>query len=113
MKMSESMRDFRIFMVGMLVLVVAFVAYINMDYNNQVREADRFGAELERAGITVLVGIVNSPSVIIVVDSPMEFMSMVWEHNQSIVYRGYKILPYYVFNDDMSKAWKYIPKVSN
>lgn len=111
--MSELIDDGRKLIIGMIVLIVGMMVYSTVDYNNKARAADRFGAELERAGLTVLVGIVNSPSVIIVVDSPMEFMSIVAEHNQNTVYRGYKTWPYYVFNDDMSMAWKYTPRVSD
>ncbi len=114
MRMSGSIDDTSKIMIIVIILVVGWIAYANVDYNNQVRAADRFGAELERTGITVLVGIVNSPSVIVVIDSSMEFMSMVLEHNQDTVYRAYKTQPYYyVFNDDMSIAWKYMVKVGN
>ncbi len=106
-----------VFTFGFIFLGLYVLAYGDPRDWRQRKVAEQYGVELERAGLTVLEGIIQSPSVIVVVDNSLEFMITIEELQQDTVYY-YPIYPstdnaFYVFNDDMTIAWKYTPKGSN
>lgn len=101
-----------------VVAVAGVLTYVLIEDTNQWRAAEQFGVVLEKVDLIVVEGIIQSPSVIIVVGTPEEFMTIVKELRQDTVYYyprlGYPSdRAYYVFNDEMTIAWKYIPKAGN
>lgn len=118
MKMSKS-EDFNFFNLNLIVITfgVLIVIMVGIPMTVGIRHnklTDQFRAELEGAGLTIIEGVIQSPSVIITVDSPEEFMEIVEEYYQDVIYydpniRYFCSKSFYVFNDDMTIAWKYTP----
>lgn len=84
----------------------------------QRKTSELFYTELQESGLVVLEGIIESPSVIIVVGTSREFVTTVIElHQDTVYYCEESEYPrhgsFYVFNDAMTMAWKYTPKVGD
>jgi len=92
------------------VIVLVFVSIIviaGLDLRCRGIAVRQFTLDLEKTGLTVLEGIIESPSVIIVVRDSGEFIAVIEENQQDTVYRY--INKFYTFNDDMTIAWKFCP----
>ena len=59
----------------------------------------------------VILGIIESPSVIIIIDTFSKFTEMVDEIEPDIVYRYSD--SFYVFDKGYTRAWKYTPLIEN
>lgn len=89
---------------GIIVVILLTIGAAVPGYYRD-KAVEVFISALDTAGLEVLQGRIESPSVIIDVYSVEEFISKVEEHNQSTVYvDGPR---YYVFNEDMTIAWEY------
>jgi len=101
--------DNNIVVVGFIVVIfLALCGCAVVIAYEQNKAFKAFVSMLDTEGLEVLQGTVESPSVIIDVYSPRQFMSIVSEHSQDIVYRdGWT---FYIFNSGMTVAWRYYPQ---
>lgn len=67
---------------------------------------DAFVEQLETIGYDVVEGIVESPSVIIVIRDEAEFLNKVKEVDACTVY--YRYWMFYVFDSNMQLAYRYV-----
>lgn len=107
---------------------VFFIAGLNNLYTRKQLEMeqyeqanDMFLAVLHFSDLDVLGVTINSPSIIVHIDTPSEFIFIAKEQSQDTIYTVVESVSssniyilqvphYYIFNDDLTIAWKYRPE---
>lgn len=91
--------------IVLILCVVGVVIWTQGTINGYSREAARFQARLEQT-VQVRNGEVDSPPLILPLNSEWDFQATIQRLNATTVYRNN--WRFYVFNDNMTIAYRYI-----
>lgn len=102
------------FSVVVAIALTSIRHSVTLSEEDHAKRVEAFGKKLEEQGVRLIVGTVSSPSVIILLESETVFLQKVQDlnaqevfHEERVSLRGKRSVVYYVFNNDMTIAWKY------
>ena len=97
--------------ITMIVLIVALTVGMSNAIDENKKSQIFFRAELKKADLKVMSCTIESPSVIVRIETPEEFILFVIEQGHDIVYEEGGV--YYIFNQDLTMGWEYTPRIKD